>query len=65
MYAKSNMGEISGYVRIPELNKDYGYDLMLGQALPPFGKGKVADFYFRVVGSYSRVGSSSDHDSLE
>lgn len=53
MYAKSNMGEMSGYVRIPEMNKDYGYDLMLGQALPPVGKGKVADFYFRVDGSYT------------
>lgn len=53
MYAKSNMGELSGYVRIPELNKSYGYDLMLGQALPPFGNGKVADFHFRVEGSYT------------
>lgn len=53
MYARSNMGQMSGYVRIPELNKDYGYDLMIGQALPPFGKGMFADFYFRVEGIYA------------
>ncbi|GAA5121145.1 hypothetical protein GCM10023212_15860 [Luteolibacter yonseiensis] len=53
MYAKGNIGELSGYTRVPELNKDYGYDLMLGQALPPLGKGETADFHFRVEGDYT------------
>lgn len=51
MYAKSNLGERK-CARIPELGKEYGFDLMLAQPLPPLGSGKLADFYFRVEGDY-------------
>ena len=59
MYAKDSRGDRAGYVRIPRLDTDFGYDLMLGRALPPLGDGRVADFYFRVEGEYNDRNSNS------
>ena len=58
MYAHSSLGGMSGYVRLPEINTDYGYDLMLAQALPPLGGGKIADFHFRIEGKYNDMKSN-------
>ncbi|MCX6868461.1 MAG: hypothetical protein NTV46_20095, partial [Verrucomicrobia bacterium] len=58
MYAYSSLGGMSGYVRLPEINTDYGYDLMLAQALPPLGGGKIADFHFRIEGKYKDMNSN-------
>jgi hypothetical protein len=46
-------------IRIPALDMNYGYDLMLASPLPPLGIGKSADFYFKVVGDYT---DRSAHD---
>ncbi len=46
-------------IRIPALNKNYGYDLILASPLPPLGIGKSADFFFEVVGDYT---DRSAHD---
>jgi hypothetical protein len=34
--------------RIPVEAENFGFDLMLGEWLPPYGNGKVPDFVFRV-----------------
>ncbi|MDR3411605.1 MAG: hypothetical protein P4L87_11800 [Formivibrio sp.] len=41
MYAKSITS-----LRLPELNKDIGYDLMVGDWVGPYGKGVNADLFF-------------------
>lgn len=53
MYALDNQGGMEKVVNMPELNKEYGFDLMKSEALPPFGKGETADFFFKVEGTYS------------
>ncbi len=59
LHANSMVGAVDKYIFIPEADKDYGYDLMLAQPLPPLGAGKTADFVFRVEGSFLAV---DDHD---
>lgn len=59
MHANSMMGEGQRYVRIPELNKEYAYDLMLCEPLPPLGQGKTADFHFRLEGSFDSTESNN------
>jgi hypothetical protein len=36
----------TGYLEIPEIDKEVGYDLTAGDWVAPHGKGKVADFIF-------------------
>ncbi len=59
MHVTRNRSGEDRIVRIPELGRDYGYDLKVGSPLPPLGVGKVADFHFRVTG---HVASSDEHD---
>jgi hypothetical protein len=44
------------FIDIPEIGREYGYDLKEGQALPPLGKGKTADLFFKVTGRNSGPG---------
>jgi hypothetical protein len=37
-------------ITLPEFDREYGFDLMMAEALPPLGKGKVADFKFTISG---------------
>jgi hypothetical protein len=55
MHANSMIGRVEKYIFVPEPNKDYGYDLLMAQPLPPLGTGKIADFVFRVEGSYIQI----------
>jgi hypothetical protein len=50
MHAHDNSGAMDKIASIPELDKEYGYDLKMSEPLPPLGKGKVADFTFIVHG---------------
>ncbi|MGN0847023.1 MAG: hypothetical protein ACI4RA_06530 [Kiritimatiellia bacterium] len=34
-------------VKLPAANGDYGFDMMAGELVAPFGKGRVADFHIR------------------
>jgi len=52
MHAYNNAGAMDQIAKIPELNKEYGYDLKMSEPLPPLGKGLVADFTFVVAGSH-------------
>lgn len=45
MIARNNLR-----IRTPEFGVKYGYDLKLGQALPPFGNGEIADIEFTLSG---------------
>jgi hypothetical protein len=47
-------------VHFPSPAKEYGYDLMAGDWVAPYGKGQVTDFVFRVTGYWKGV---FDHDS--
>jgi hypothetical protein len=47
-------------VHFPTPDKDYGYDLMIGDWVAPYGKGQSADFVFRITGYWKSV---SDLDS--
>lgn len=50
MYAHDNSGAMNKIASIPELGKEYGYDLKMSEPLPPLGNGEVADFSFIVKG---------------
>ena len=52
MYAYSNMGEMDKIANIANFGKEYGFDLMLSEPLPPLGNGKQADFLFMLQGKY-------------
>jgi len=59
MYAKEY---ISKSVRLPRYNGEkFGYDLMVGDWVMPYGKGKSADFIFQFDG----LASSQPYGSLE
>ena len=42
------------YAVIPELDKAIGFDLMAGDWVSPYGKGKVSDFIFTVIKEYKK-----------
>lgn len=56
MHAYDNKGDMKKIVNIPEFDKEYGFDLMMAEALPPLGNGKVADFTFTLGGDYPSKG---------
>jgi hypothetical protein len=58
MHAYSNIGGMEKIVKIPEIGENYGFDLMLAEALPPLGNGKTADFTFVIEGVYRGAGSN-------
>lgn len=40
---------------LPEMNKNYGYDLQLADLVEPNGKGKRSDFLIRIEGEYKNA----------
>lgn len=57
MYAHDNSGAMDKIASIPELNKEYGFDLKMAEPLPPLGEGEVADFTFIVSGYHHGNGN--------
>ena len=56
MHAGSMIGEPRRYIRIPVIDREYGYDLLLCKPLPPLGDGLTADFFFVLAGNYVKKG---------
>jgi len=52
MYARDTKGLTNG-ILIPEVKKELGFDLIEYDWVPPFGKGKVADFIFYLDSEFS------------
>lgn len=57
MHAHDNSGAMDKIASIPELNKEYGFDLKKAEPLPPLGTGEVADFTFIVSGYHHGDGN--------
>lgn len=55
MHAYDNTGAMAKIVNIPEFDREYGFDLMIAEALPPLGKGKIADFKFTIRGHHHGI----------
>ena len=55
MHVRSNIGRWGSIARIPEIGTKYGYDLQVGEACPPLGKGQNTDFHFKITGSYKSI----------
>jgi hypothetical protein len=55
----------TGYLEIPKIDKEVGYDLMAGDWVAPHGKGKIADFVFKFEGEFSDIpyGSLPEYDN--
>lgn len=55
MYAYDNTGGMEKIANIPEFDREYGFDLLMSEALPPLGKGKIADFTFSISGYHHGI----------
>lgn len=55
MYAKDMMSYSSRGVRIPIMDKEVGYDLIIGDWVTPHGKGEIDDFIFKFEGNDGKV----------
>jgi len=52
MHAYNNAGAMDQIANVPDLDREYGYDIKMSEPLPPLGKGMVADFTFVVSGTH-------------